>query len=84
MYLDDFSDSRIPYASCPCLLVGVENCISKDMGDDVDDKTAYALVLEWAGQSSASIEQYRRIGILEIHFRDWMIGVQDERTIELI
>jgi hypothetical protein len=84
LHLDDFTGSKIPYSCCPCLLVGVAKGSGEDMGDDDDDKTAYVLVLELTGQSSASVEQYRRIGTLEIHFRDWKIGVQDERTIELI
>ncbi|KAJ4002780.1 hypothetical protein NW752_009434 [Fusarium irregulare] len=82
LYLDNFTGSKIPYTSCPCLLVGVEEGIDRDMEDD-GDMIAHALVLESTGQSSDSVEQYRRIGTLDIRFRDWMIGVQDERTIEL-
>ena len=83
LYLDNFTGSEIPYSSCPCLLVGVERRYGKDVGDDDDDKTAHALVLESVGQSSDSVKQYRRMGTLEIRVRDWMIGVPDEKMIEL-
>ncbi|KAJ4129128.1 hypothetical protein NW768_007661 [Fusarium equiseti] len=84
MYLDGFIGSEIPYTSCPCLLVGIANGIGKDGEDDEDEKTAYALMLESVGQSSDSVEEYRRIGTLEIVFRDWKTKFQDERTIEIV
>ncbi|RFN43156.1 hypothetical protein FIE12Z_12607 [Fusarium flagelliforme] len=84
VYLDSPTGSQIPDRAYPCLLVGLSNRYTKDKEKDEDERRAHALVLQSTGRLSESVEQYRRIGTLDIMLKDWKAENPEERAIELV